>query len=101
MGRSRCRGKVDRDGGASHVGAAGGIYGNAVGEVTAAAAEVGGGDEGGAGRIKLGREGDEAAGEGRLEGRRRRREGAGTGAARHVGIAGGLHSYAEAPVLAG
>ena len=50
-------GEVGRIGVARDVGVSGGVHGDAVAAVVAAAAEVGGVDEGGAGRVQLGHEG--------------------------------------------
>src|SRR5439155_30689 len=95
---ARGGGEVRREGPTRHVRAAGGIHGNAVGRVTAAAAEVGGVDQGGAGRIKLRHEGVAASG-GRLEGTRCRGKVYRASPTRHVGVAGGIHGDAEAPVI--
>src|SRR5205823_13663699 len=86
--------KVAGGGESRNVGVCAGVHGDRVACVTAAAAEIGGVDEGGAGGIELRHEGVPAAAA--VGCRRRRREVAGVGFTRHEGVAGRVHRNAEA-----
>src|SRR5262249_24991971 len=81
------RGEVGGTGVAGEVGVAGAIHRDAVADVVAAAAQVGGVDQGGARRVQLGHEGVHAAVQGRLEGAGGGGEVGGGGAAGEVGVA--------------
>src|SRR5262249_3782129 len=87
------RGEVARLGVAGHVGGAGGVHGDGLAGVVAAAPEVGREDEGIPGGGELGHEGVGAGGQGGLVGPGRGREVGRGGAAGDVGTAGGVHGH--------
>ena len=99
-----CRREVGGSGAPRHVGVARAVHGDAVAEVIATPAEVGGVDEGGAGGIEFRHEGGtttvlRTVGAGRLEGSGRRREVGGGGRPSYIGVARAVHGDALAPFV--